>query len=170
MRPIACGLALMASGVVSLRCERAEQPNRGPVQGAEARGMEPRMACSLDLAHSEAGIVASLRFENHSQVAVSIPRWKLVTDGKLTWAAFEVTREARAVPYRCITIKRGEPSKGDLVVIRPGDSFETETVISLCYDFAQDGAYSVRYRGFISVPNDGGLVEIVSNVVMRTVQ
>jgi hypothetical protein len=132
--------------------------------------MKPKIDCFLNVNRSESDIVANLRFENHSQVAFSIPRWTLLTDGEMTWAAFEVTRDSDAVPYDCKTIKRGEPMEDDLVVLHPEGTFETATVISLCYDFAQHGEYSVRYRAYVSEPNGKELLEINSEAVTVVVQ
>lgn len=128
-----------------------------------------RVDCKLSLVPTGEKIVAELVFRNVSQVSVGIPHWNLIAAGRMTWWAFEVTRDGAEVPYKCVMTKRRATTDEDRIFLSAGVRHSSRTTISECYDFKQPGRYRVRYKASISIPDRDEYLEISSNTEELTV-
>jgi len=132
--------------------------------------VEPMIACTLDVHRANSEVMAAVTFENTTGTSARFPHWTLVSDGKMTWHYFEVTREGQRVPYHCIFVKRGVPTEDEMLAIDGHHICTSRTKVSECYDFTIPGVYRINYRSYTGRRSDHVEIEIVSNIVTLVVE
>lgn len=108
-------------------------------------------------------VVAILVFRNRSDDAMALSQRILVSEGSLTWSAFQVTGPQGKIQYSGKTVKMS-PAAESWQTIEPGKFFETTVILSNDYDFSSKGEYSIQYDALISVRDSDELLPLSSQV------
>ena len=118
--------------------------------------------CRLALENQDSDIEAHLVFTNSSTIPLEIPESKLLAGGKMTWDAFEITLDGERVSYMCIMVLP-DPNKIREVTLAPGETYESTTNLSGCYEIEKPGTYEVRYCGHIWCKSAQQSINVISN-------
>ena len=150
-------------------CKRPEDTVGKSELHSEREEMKGAVECTIKLQKEADGYWIGLRVRNVGVDVLSIPYWTLVEDGKLTWAAFEVSRVSNRVPYRCMTVKRAPPATSDLHNIIVGETYSVRVLISKCYNFSAPGEYLIQYVAAVFDTKSSDLMFLKSNVLELSV-
>jgi peptidyl-Lys metalloendopeptidase len=82
---------------------------------------------------------------NKSNQDLSVLTWNTPLD-RLVTDCLEVTVDGKTIEYDGPVVKRGAPTPDDYIVIKAGQSVETEFPVSDAYDTSKPGTYHVKLK------------------------
>ena len=90
----------------------------------------------------------SLHFyiENQTDLPIRWLPWGTPLEERLTADCFDVTVNDQQLDYIGIVVKRMAPTDADYIELAAGDKIEAEVDLSLSYDMAAAGEYTVQLK------------------------
>jgi peptidyl-Lys metalloendopeptidase len=106
------------------------------------------------------GESVDLWFALHNQTdrPLYVLTWYTPLEG-MAGEIFRVTRDGQGLPYQGALAKRGDPTRGEYVVIEPGETASAEVDLRAGYDLSTPGSYQVKFTTRLQdVTDDGSLL------------
>ena len=111
-------------------------------------------------------VMAKLKFKNSSNRDVFLEKYNACAEQRVENNVFEIRTNGQLLDYTGILAKRRRPIPQDYIVIRPGETFETEVDLMKAYGFPKElREYVVVYSAVISYPDHDGIWMLKSNPV-----
>ena len=121
----------------------------------------PSLDCTLEMDETYAvGEPVHLRFElhNHTDRPLYVLIWYTPLEG-IAGDIFQVTRSGEKLLYQGVLAKRGDPTRGEYIVIEPGETASAEVDLRAGYDLSTPGSYQVQFTTRLQdVTDDGSLL------------
>ena len=109
-------------------------------------GLQVRLSAPEPVLRGDVDVTVGVSITNTTREAVTLMRWELPS-ARPEAALFRITRDGEAVAYTGPLIKRGPPTREDLVRIEPGATITTEVELTAAYDLSRNGLYTIEYVG-----------------------
>lgn len=97
------------------------------------------------LGHS---VTIDFALTNHSSSELSILKWYTPLEG-INGRIFEVTCDGNVIPYQGRLVKRGNPSLGDYLELKPGESVHAQFDLSRFYSLPICSQLNLVFNGTI---------------------
>jgi hypothetical protein len=119
---------------------------------------ELSLNCTLETDETyPVGEPVSLQFalHNHTDRPLYVLTWYTPLEG-IAGDIFQVTRSGEKLLYQGVLAKRDDPTRGEYIVIEPGETASAEVDLRVGYDLATPGSYQVQFiAGLQDVTDDG---------------
>lgn len=109
-------------------------------------GLQVRLSAPQPVLRGDVDVTVAVSVTNTTREAITLMRWELPS-AKPESALFRITRDGEAVAYTGPLIKRGPPTREDLVRIEPGATIDVEVELTAAYDLSRNGLYTIEYVG-----------------------
>jgi hypothetical protein len=122
--------------------EAIKELNEKPEQGSHQGIIE----CKLAVRKIDGSPIADVTFTNRGNLKVREVKWRLLMGGDLSWSAFAIIRDGRAVYYEGPLVCHVYPWKPEnCYTILPGASVTSSVKIGDYYNLSEHGKYSILY-------------------------
>ena len=109
-------------------------------------GLQVRLSAPEPVLRGDVDVTVGVSITNTTRAPITLMRWELPS-AKPEAALFRITRDGEAVAYTGPMIKRGPPTREDLVRIEPGATIDVEVELTAAYDLSRNGLYTIEYVG-----------------------
>jgi hypothetical protein len=140
----------------------------GPQPGASkaqniASATPLKIDCELKIERRQAEAWAVITFTNRMKQPAPLWKRNLFMEGRVSFDAFQVTRDGTNIPYRGALAKRSPPADQDLFRLQAGQSYTARFRLNDHYAVTTPGHYSVVYLVFDGYARGYKLTELRSN-------
>ncbi len=139
--------------------EAIKELNEKPEQGSHQGIIE----CKLAVRKIDGSPIADVTFINRGNFKVREEKWRLLMRGKLSWPAFAIIRDGKALCYEGELVVHAYPPKPEnFYTILPGASVTSSVKIGDYYDLSEHGKYSILYDSSFWLEDFHEWVNVVS--------
>ena len=103
--------------------------------------------CTIAAHSSGDDILVEVTIANHTSRPSQVLRWNLPSDGRMTTALFQVTRNGVPVEYRGIMVKRAVRPE-DYILLPAGKALTATVPLLQAYDVRPNGSYTIKYSTY----------------------